>query len=168
MCYEIFEKAFKEADARFANGGVPGGAKPTGKQNLMTDLAVKMEIINKKLDAAKSDEKRAVLNAKRHFFEAIKNELEGKPHLNDQYLCNSEHFDDGGDIDGSDDGRSSLKKPGAAAPKKGKMKEEPFAPKVKDVKVGGKRKKASAEDLEEVKNEEVIDEEEEEEEEDEN
>jgi hypothetical protein len=151
MCYEIYCKAFKERDAKFNNGGTPGAAKLTGQQNLMADLEVMLVKINKKLDDAKSDEKRTVLNAKRHFFEAIKNGLEGKPHLNDQYLRNSDHFADGGDVDAE----KGLGKPGAAAPRKGKMKEEPFAPKVRDVKVGGKKAgKGLAVEEEEVEEEE--------------
>jgi hypothetical protein len=154
--YEIYYKAFKERDAKFANGGTPGAAKLTGQQNLLADLEAMLVKINKKLDDAKSDEKRTVLNAKRHFYEAIKNGLEGKPHLNDQYLRNSDHFADGGGLEDDDDGKS-LQKPGAAAPrKKGKMKEEPFAPKVRDVKVGGKKagKGIEVEEEEEVDDEE--------------
>jgi hypothetical protein len=156
MSYEIYAKAFKESDAKFDNGGTPG-AKLTGQQNLMADLNEMIVKINKKLDDAKSEEKRTVLNAKRHFFEALKNALEGKPNLNDQYLRNSDHFENGGE---AAEGKE-LQRPSASA-RKGKTREEPFAPKVRDVKVGGKKagKGLEVEEVEEegTDNEEVTEE----------
>lgn len=128
MCYEIYCRSFKARDEQFANGGA--AQKPqTGKDRLLADVEVKLEKINKRLDDIKSNENRTILNAKRHFFEAIKNELIGQGHLNADYQSQSKYFKDGGELDEAS--KVARKKPAGAVP----PHEKPLDRPVKDVKV---------------------------------
>jgi hypothetical protein len=153
MCYEIYCRSFKARDEQFANGGDAAAKKPlTGKDRLLADVEVKLEKINKRLDDIKSNENRTILNAKRHFFEAIKNELIGQGHLNADYESQSQHFKDGGELD---EAGGSGKKKGAASASQVPPHEKPLDRPVKDVKVR-KGKKVVIEDEEESEPEEDL------------